>query len=245
MKCHELNYQIIGHDLQLVEIELDPNETVIAEAGAMSYMEQGIQFETKLGDGSNPDQGIFGKLFSAGKRAIIGESLFMTHFTNDSNQISHVGFSAPYPGQIIAVNMAEIGEQLFCQKESFLCAALGTRLSIAFTKRLGAGFFGGEGFILEKLEGDGLAFLHAGGTIIKKQLNNETLRVDTGCLVGFAGDIDYSIELAGGLKSMLFGGEGIFLTTLSGTGTVYLQSMPFAKLANRIFEHLPDPENHD
>ncbi|MDX8393745.1 MAG: TIGR00266 family protein [Mariprofundales bacterium] len=237
MQCHEVDYELIGNDVQIVEIELDPSETVIAEAGAMSYMQQGIAFESKMGDGS--ESGIFGKLLGVGKRMLTGESVFLTHFTNQGRGKQRVAFSAPYPGQIIPIDMAEIGGSLLCQKDAFLCAALGTQISIAFTRRLGAGFFGGEGFILQKLEGDGMAFVHAGGTLIRKELRGETLRADTGCLVAFTPGIDYSIEAAGGLKSMFFGGEGFFLTTLSGTGTVWLQSMPFSRLADRILAHAP------
>ncbi|MDX8377527.1 MAG: TIGR00266 family protein [Mariprofundales bacterium] len=237
MQCHEVDYELIGNDVQIVEIELDPSETVIAEAGAMSYMQQGIAFESKMGDGS--ESGIFGKLLGVGKRMLTGESVFLTHFTNEGRGKQRVAFSAPYPGQIIPIDMAEIGGSLLCQKDAFLCAALGTQISIAFTRRLGAGFFGGEGFILQKLEGDGMAFVHAGGTLIRKELRGETLRADTGCLVAFTPGIDYSIAAAGGLKSMFFGGEGFFLTTLSGTGTVWLQSMPFSRLADRILAHAP------
>ena len=239
MQCHEIDYEIFGDDMQMVEVELDPGETVVAEAGAMNYIEEGIQFEAKMGDGSEPDQGMMGKLFSAAKRKLTGESIFMTHFTNNGHGKSRAAFAAPSPGKIIPVDMSKIGHTLYCQKDSFLCAALGTRVSIAFTKRLGAGFFGGEGFILQKLEGDGMAFVHAGGTVIKKKLNGQTLRVDTGCLVGFAGDIDYDIERAGNLKSMFFGGEGLFLATLRGHGTVLLQSLPFSRLADRILAHAP------
>ena len=176
MRCHEIDYEIIGHDMQMVEVELDPNETVVAEAGTMNYMEDGIDFQARMGDGSNPDQGFMGKLFSAGKRMISGESLFMTHFTNHGSGKRKVAFAAPFPGSIVPVNMAEIGEKLFCQKDSFLCAALGTNIDIAFQRRLGTGFFGGEGFILEKLQGDGMAFIHAGGTVVEKQLRGETLK---------------------------------------------------------------------
>jgi uncharacterized protein (TIGR00266 family) len=239
MASHEIDYEILGNDMQIVEIELDPNETVIAEAGAMNYMEEGIQFETKMGDGSRPDEGLMGKLLSVGKRALTGESIFMTHFTNQGSGKKRVAFAAPYPGQIIPVNLSELGGALLCQKDAFLCAALGTRVTIAFTKKLGAGFFGGEGFILQKLQGDGLAFAHAGGTLVKKELNGETLRVDTGCLVAFTEGVDYSIERAGNLKSMFFGGEGLFLATLRGTGTVYLQSLPFSRMADRILAHAP------
>lgn len=239
MRCHEVDYEIIGHDMQLLEVELDPGETVVAEAGAMNYMEEGIEFQAKMGDGSDPGQGFMGKLFSAGKRVISGESLFMTHFTNHSSTKKRAAFAAPFPGAIIAVNMAEIGEELFCQKDSFLCAALGTRIDIAFQRKLGTGFFGGEGFILEKLQGDGMAFIHAGGTIIKKQLKGDMLRVDTGCIAAFTGKIDYDIKMVKGLKSMFFGGEGLFFATLSGHGTVWLQSLPFSRLADRIIAHAP------
>ena len=239
MKCHEVDYEIIGADLQLVEVELDPGETVIAEAGAMSYMEDGIAFETKMGDGSDPEQGFLGKVFSAGKRMLTGESLFTTHFTNRGAGKRRVAFAAPFPGRIIALDMGKIGGELVCQKDSFLCAALGTRLTIAFNKRLGAGFFGGEGFILQKLEGDGMAFVHAGGTVIEKELKGETLRVDTGCIVAFTPGIEYDIQRAGNLKSMVFGGEGLFLATLKGTGKVWLQSLPFSRLAERVLAHAP------
>lgn len=239
MKCHEIDYEIIGDDMQLVEVELDPGETVIAEAGAMNYIDQGITFEALMGDGSKPEGGIFDKLLDAGKRVLTGESIFMTHFTNKGQGKRRAAFASPYPGKIISINMAEVGEELICQKDAFLCAALGTEVSIAFNRKLGSGFFGGEGFILQKLRGNGMAFVHACGTIIKKELNNETLRVDTGCLVAFSPGVDYDIQRAGNLKSMFFAGEGIFLTTLSGTGTVYLQSLPFSRLANRILAHAP------
>lgn len=239
MRCHEVDYEIIGHDMQMVEIELDPSEAVIAEAGAMNYLEEGITFDAKMGDGSEPDQGFFSKLFSAGKRVITGESVFMTHFTNEGSGKKRAAFAAPFPGSIVPVNMAETGEEVLCQKDSFLAAALGTEVGIAFNKKLGAGFFGGEGFILQRLQGDGMAFLHACGSVIKKELNGETLRVDTGCLVGFTSGIDYDIQMVSGLKSMFFGGEGMFLTTLSGTGTVWIQSLPFSRLADRILEHAP------
>ncbi len=239
MRSHEVDYEIFGDDIQVVEVELDPGETVIAEAGAMNYMEDGIEFEAKLGDGSEPEQGFFGKVFSAGKRALTGESLFMTHFTNHGQGKKRVAFAAPYPGKIVALDLPKIGGTLVCQKDAFLCAALGTTVSIEFQKRLGVGFFGGEGFILQRLSGDGKAFIHAGGTIIKKRLNGETLRVDTGCLVAFTEGINYDIERAGNLKSMVFGGEGLFLANLSGTGTVLLQSLPFSRLADRIFQSAP------
>ena len=245
MRCHEVDYEIIGHDLQMVEVELDPSESVIAEAGAMNYMEEDIDFEARMGDGSDATEGLFGKLMGVGKRVITGESIFMTHFTNHGAAKRRVAFAAPYPGHIAALNMAEHGERIYCQKDAFLCAALGTQVGIAFNRRLGAGFFGGEGFILQKLEGDGMAFLHAGGSIVRKELKGETLRVDTGCLVAFDDGIDYDIARAGGLKSMFFGGEGLFLATLQGHGTVWLQSMPFSRLADRIFANAPALEGKE
>ena len=239
MNSHEVDYEVFGDDMQIVEVELDPGETVIAEAGAMNYMEEGITFEAKMGDGSEPQQGFVQKMISAAGRSLTGESIFMTHFTNEGFGKSRVAFAAPYPGKIIPLDLAEIGGSMTCQKDAFLCAALGTKVSIAFQKRLGAGFFGGEGFILQKLVGDGKAFVHAGGTVIKKELRGETLRVDTGCLVAFTEGIEYNIERAGSLKSMFFGGEGLFLATLKGHGTVLLQSLPFSRLADRVIQHAP------
>ena len=237
--CHEVDYQVLGDDMQIVEVELDPGETVVAEAGAMNYMEDGIGFEAKMGDGSNADEGIMGKLLNVGKRVLTGESIFLTHFTNTAIGKKRVAFSAPYPGKIIPVDMAKVKGELYCQKDAFLCAAYGTRVGIAFTKRLGTGFFGGEGFILQKLQGDGMAFLHVGGTVIQKKLNHERLLVDTGCLVAFTQGIEYEIQRAGNLKSMFFGGEGLFLASLSGTGLVMLQSLPLSRLADRIVKHAP------
>lgn len=239
MTSHELDFEIIGSDIQLVEVELDPNETVIAEAGAMNYMEQGIEFEAKMGDGSEAEEGFASKLFGAGKRMLTGESIFMTHFTNKGHGKSRVAFAAPFPGKIIPVQLSTLGGTLICQKDSFLAAALGTRISISFAKRLGVGFFGGEGFVLQKLEGDGLVFVHASGAIVKKELKGEQLRVDTGCIVAFTPGIDYDIQRAGNLKSMFFGGEGLFLASLKGTGTVWLQSLPFSRLADRVLQHAP------
>jgi uncharacterized protein (TIGR00266 family) len=234
-RSHEIDYQIKGESIQIVEIELDPQETVIAEAGAMLFMEDGITFETKMGDGANPSQGLFDKLLSAGSRILTGESLFMTHFTNRGNRKAKVGFSAPYPGTIIPISLADSpGHELIVQKDGFLCAAYGTKLSITFNRKLGSGLVGGEGFILQKLQGDGKAFVHAGGTVIERTLNNETLRVDTGCVVAFESQIDFDVQTAGGLRSMVFGGEGIFLATLRGTGKVWLQSMPIRKLVQAI-----------
>lgn len=239
MYCHEIDYEIIGNSMQMVEVELDPRETVIAEAGAMNYMEDGISFEAKMGDGAEVGQGFMSKLFSAGKRVITGESLFMTHFTNEGVGKKRVAFASPFPGTIVPLNMAELGEEITCQKDSFLCAALGTKVDIAFNRRLGSGFFGGEGFILERLTGDGMAFIHAGGTVVEKELNGETLRLDTGCLVAFTGGIEYDIESVKGLRSMFFGGEGLFMATLRGHGKVWVQSLPFSRLADRIIQHAP------
>lgn len=239
MRCHEVDYEIIGNSMQLVEVELDPQETVIAEAGAMSYMDDGIDFVAKMGDGSEADQGVMSKLFSAAKRSFTGESIFTTHFTNVGTGKRRVAFGAPYPGQIIPLDMTQVGERFVCQKDAFLCAALGTRLSVTFNRKLGAGFFGGEGFILQTIEGDGMAFIHAGGTLVKKELRGETIKVDTGCIVGFSEGIQYDIQRAGNLKSMLFGGEGLFLATLQGHGMVYLQSLPFSRLADRIIQAAP------
>jgi len=239
VRCHEVDYEIFGDDLQMVEVELDPGETVIAEAGAMNYMEEAIQFEARLGDGSKAEEGFMGKLLDVAKRKLTGESIFMTHFSNQGEGKRRVAFAAPYPGKIIPLDMAQVGPTVYCQKDAFLCAAYGTEVGIAFQRRLGTGFFGGEGFILQKLTGDGRAFLHAGGTIVQRELKGETLRVDTGCIVGFTEGIDYDIQRAGGLKSMFFGGEGLFLATLQGHGTVWLQSLPFSRLADRVIAHAP------
>jgi len=235
MKSHEIDYKILGEDIQVVEIELDPMETVIAEAGSMLFMEDGIVFETKMGDGSQANQSILGKMFQAGSRILMGESLFMTHFTNRGSNKRKVAFAAPYPGTIKAVDLALINQNtLIVQKDAFLCAAMGTSISIHFNKKFGAGLFGGEGFILEKIQGDGLVFMHSGGVVIEKTLNNETLRLDTGCLVAYEPQLNFDIQSAGGLKSMIFGGEGMFLSTLSGTGKVWIQSLPISKLIQRL-----------
>ena len=245
MQSHEIDFKIFGDDMQVVSVELDPGETVIAEAGAMNWMDDGIEFEARAGDGSRPDQGIFGKLMDMGKRAITGESLFITHFTNQGQGKKEVAFAAPYPGKIIPMDLNEVGGGILCQKDAFLCAAKGVNIGIEFQKRLGTGFFGGEGFILQKLSGDGMAFLHAGGTIVKKVLNGETFKIDTGCIVAFSPGIEYDIQRAGNLKSMFFGGEGMFLATLRGHGTVYLQSLPFSRLADRILQHAPSSGGSD
>ena len=239
MPSHEIDYEIIGDDIQIVEVELDPGETVVAEAGAMNYMDDGISFEAKMGDGSKPESGLMGRLMDAGKRALTGESIFMTHFTNSGQGKKRVSFAAPYPGKIMPINLSKVGGELICQKDAFLCAAMGTEVSIALNKKIGAGFFGGEGFILQRLRGDGRAFIHAGGTIVKKTLKNSLIRVDTGCLVAFTNGINYDIAKAGNLKSMFLGGEGLFLVTLSGTGLVLLQSLPFSRMADRILRHAP------
>jgi uncharacterized protein (TIGR00266 family) len=234
---HEIDYQIHGDDMQFVEVELDPAEAVVAEAGGMMYMEDGIQMQTIFGDGSAQSSGggLMGALLGAGKRLLTGESLFMTVFQNQGSGKRKVAFGAPYPGKIIPVHLAEIGGDLLAQKDSFLCAAKGVSIGIAFTKRLGTGFFGGEGFILERLQGDGLAFVHAGGTILQRDLRaGETLRVDTGCIVAFQPSVDYDIQFVGNVKSALFGGEGLFFATLRGPGRVWLQSLPLSRLAGRI-----------
>jgi len=239
MRCHEVDYEIHGDDMQMVEVELDPGEKVIAEAGAMNYLEPDIEFDTKMGDGSQPDRGILGSLLDVGKRVLTRESIFMTHFTNHGGVKRRAAFGAPYPGKIIPVDMSRLSGDLLCQKDSFLCAAFGTSIGIAFSRRFGAGLFGGEGFILQRLSGDGMAFVHAGGTVIERELTGEKLRVDTGCIVAFTEGVDYSIERAGGLKSMVFGGEGLFLATLSGHGHVWLQSLPFSRLADRVLASAP------
>ena len=239
MKCHKVDYEILGDDLQIVEVELDPGETVIAEAGAMNYMEEGISFTAKMGDGSKPQEGFFSKMAGLGTRLLTGESLFLTHFTNEGVGKKRVSFSAPYPGKILPLDMNQYGYEIICQKDAFLSAALGTKVTITFQKKLLTGLFGGEGFILQKLKGDGMAFLHGGGTVVQKQLKGETLRVDTGCLMAFTKGVEYSIERAGNLKSMIFGGEGLFLATLRGHGSVWLHSLPFSRLADRILRNMP------
>ena len=238
-RSHEVDYRIHGDDLQFVEVELDPGETVIGEAGAMMFLESGITFETKMGDGAEPEKGLFGKLKDAGKRALAGESLFITHFTNTGRGKQLVAFSAEFPGKIVPIDLDDLGGEIIAQKDAFLCAALGTKIDIAFRRNLGVGLFGGEGFILQRLQGDGMAFLSVGGTVVEKRLEGDKLLVDTGCLVAMEPGIDYQIERAGNLKSQFFGGEGLFLASLSGHGRVWLQSMPFSRLANRILENAP------
>lgn len=235
MKSHEIDYLIKGESIQIVEIELDPAETVIAEAGAMLYMDQDIQFETKMGDGSNPNQGLFGKLISAGTRVLTGESLLITHFTNTGRRKQKVAFSAPYPGTVIPLELPELhNNEVIVQKDGFLCAAYGTSMKMHFNKKIGSGLVGGEGFILQCLKGDGRAFIHAGGTVIERELNNEVIKIDTGCVVAFESTVTFDIVPTGGLRSMIFGGEGIFLATLQGTGKIWLQSMPIRKLIQAL-----------
>ncbi|MBP7747724.1 MAG: TIGR00266 family protein [Phycisphaerae bacterium] len=230
-----IDYKITGDDMQFVEVELDPGETVIADAGAMMYMTSAIRMETVFGDPSAQDQGLLGKVFAAGKRVLTGESLFMTTFKNGGSNKQQVAFAAPYPGKIVPMDLGQLGGELLCQKNSFLCAARGVSIGVAFTKRLGAGLFGGEGFILQRLTGDGLAFVHAGGTLHQRRLQpGETLRVDTGCIVAFQPSVTYDIKFVGGLKNTLFGGEGLFFATLTGPGDIWLQSLPFVRLADRI-----------
>lgn len=234
MSSDEIDYKIFGDDMQYVEVELDRGETVLGEAGSMMYMHDGIEYEAKMGDGSNPDKGFFDKVLDVGKRVLTKESLFLTHYTNQARKKSQVAFSAPYPGKIIPLDLTKLRGEVICQKDSFLCAAKGTSINIEFAKRLGAGFFGGEGFILQKLQGEGKAFVHACGGICLKKIENETLRVDAGSIVAFTKDIKYDVEMVKGIKSMLFSGEGLFLATLSGTGYVWLQTLPFSRLADRV-----------
>ena len=239
-EMHEIDFQIYGDDMQFVEVELDPSEAVVAEAGGMMYMEDGVDMETIFGDGSQQNSGFMGALLGAGKRLLTGESLFMTVFLNRGMGKKKVAFGAPYPGKIVPVNLAELGGELIAQKDSFLCAAKGVSVGIAFQKRIGAGLFGGEGFIMQRLQGDGWAFVHAGGTLMQRDLGpGETLRVDTGCIVAFQPSIDYDIKFVGKIKSALFGGEGLFFATLRGPGRVWLQSLPLSRLADRIYAAAP------
>ncbi|MCJ7466780.1 MAG: TIGR00266 family protein [Maribacter sp.] len=246
MNAHEIDFQIHGEEMQYVEIALDPQEAVIAESGSFMMMESGIAMDTIFGDGSNQDNSVLGRIFSAGKRVLTGESLFMTAFLNQGQDKKHISFAAPYPGKILAVDLSEIGGKFICQKDAFLCAAKGVSIGIEFSKRLGRGLFGGEGFIMEKLEGDGLAFVHAGGTLAKKILAaGEVLKVDTGCIVGFTKDVDYDVEFVGGIKNTIFGGEGLFFATLRGPGTAYIQSLPFSRLAGRVWAAAPKEGGKD
>src|SRR5919201_3495922 len=235
MAMHEIEYKIYGDDMQFVEVELDPQEAALAEAGGMMYMDDGIEMETIFGDGSQQNSGFLGALVGAGKRLLTGESLFMTVFQNRGAGKKRVAFSAPYPGKIIPIHLAEIGGELICQKDAFLCAAKGVSVGIAFNRKIGVGLFGGEGFIMERLQGDGWAFIHAGGTIYLRELAmGEVLRVDTGCIVGFQPTVNFDIQFIGKIKTALFGGEGLFFATLRGPGRVWLQSLPFSRMADRI-----------
>src|SRR5436190_9002313 len=237
---HEIDFKIFGDDMQFVEVELDPLEAAVAEAGGMMYMEAGIEMETIFGDGSQQNSGFLGALMGAGKRLLTGESMFMTVFQNRGAGKKHVAFGAPYPGKIIPIRLSDVGGELLAQKDSFLCAAKGVSLGIAFTKRFGAGLFGGEGFILQRLQGDGFAFIHAGGTIYQRDLApGEVIRVDTGCIVAFQPTVDYDIQMVGGVKSALFGGEGLFFATMRGPGRIWLQSLPLSRLAGRIVAAAP------
>jgi uncharacterized protein (TIGR00266 family) len=239
-QMHEVDYKIYGDDMQYVEVELDPGEAALAEAGGMMYMDDGVAMETIFGDGSKQNRGFLDALVGAGKRLLMGESLFMTVFLNQGQGKKRVAFGAPYPGKIIAIHLAEIGGELIAQKDSFLAAAKGVALGIAFQRKLGVGFFGGEGFIMERLQGDGWAFVHAGGTIHERTLApGEVLRVDTGCIVAFQPSVQYDIEFVGRIKSALFGGEGLFLATLRGPGRIWLQSLPLSRLAGRIYAAAP------
>ncbi|MFE6798010.1 TIGR00266 family protein [Paenibacillus chitinolyticus] len=236
MNAHEIDYIIHGSEMQYVEIELDPQESVIAEAGSMMMMEGNIGMETIFGDGSGGGgRGLMGKLMGAGKRLLTGESLFMTVYTNNGRGKEHVTFAAPYPGKIVPMDLHALGGKLICQKDSFLCAAKGVSIGIELQRKLGAGFFGGEGFVMQKLEGDGLGFVHACGSILERELQpGEVLRVDTGCFVAMTPDVQYDIEFVKGIKTAVFGGEGLFFVTLRGPGKVWLQSLPFSRLAERV-----------
>src|SRR5687768_1958194 len=237
---HEIDYHIFGDDMQYVEVELDPNEATVAEAGGMMYMDDGIEMETIFGDGSQQRDGFLGALMGAGKRLLTGESLFMTVFLNRSSQKKKVAFGAPYPGKIIAIHLSEVGGELVAQKDSFLAAAKGVSIGIAFQRKLGVGLFGGEGFIMQRLQGDGWAFVHAGGTLQERTLApGELIRVDTGCIVALQPSVNYEIEYVGKIKSAIFGGEGLFFATLRGPGKIWLQSLPLSRLANRIVAAVP------
>lgn len=242
MNNHEIDYKLYGDDMQYVEVELDPKETVVAEAGSLMMMEEGITMETIFGDGSKGSAGggVMGKLMGAGKRLLTGESLFMTTFTNSGTGKRLVYFASPYPGKIIPMDLSKMGGKVICQKDAFLAAAKGVSVGVEFQRKLGVGFFGGEGFIMQKLEGDGIAFVHAGGTIHRKNLQvGEVIRVDTGCLVAMTKEVNYNIEMVPGIKTALFGGEGLFFATLRGPGSVWIQSLPFSRLASRVFAAAP------
>ena len=240
MDAHEIDYKIYGEEMQFVEIELDPQETVIAEAGSFMMMDEGVKMETIFGDGSQQSGSLFEKLLNAGKRVLTGEGLFMTSYTNYGQGKKKAAFAAPYPGKIVPINLPEVSGKFICQKDAFLCAAKGVSVGIEFNRKLGTGLFGGEGFIMQKLVGDGIAFVHAGGTLHQRVLQTgEVLKVDTGCIVGFEQSVHYDIEFIGGIKNTFFGGEGVFFATLRGPGVVFVQSLPFSRLADRIIAHAP------
>lgn len=235
---HEIDYKIFGEEMQCVQIELDPNETVIGEPGSFMMMDNEVQMETIFGDGSQQNSGLFGKLFSAGKRLLTGENLFMTAFTNGGNDKKHVTFASPYPGKIVPMDLAQLGGKVICQKDAFLCAAKGVSVGIHFQRKLGTGLFGGEGFIMQKLEGDGMTFVHAGGTIVERIIQpGEVLKIDTGCIVAYTKEVDFDIQFVGGIKNTFFGGEGVFFATLRGPGKVWIQSLPISRLAGRIIQY--------
>jgi uncharacterized protein (TIGR00266 family) len=235
---HEIDYRILGNEMQCVEIELDPQETVVAEPGSFMMMDNGIEMQTIFGDGAQQQSGILGKLFSAGKRLLTGENLFMTAYTNIGQGKKQVSFASPYPGRIIPLDLYHLGGKIICQKDSFLCAAKGVSVGIEFQRKLGTGLFGGEGFIMQKLEGDGLAFVHSGGHVIERNLlPGELLKVDTGCIVAFTHDVNYDIQFVGGIKNTLFGGEGVFYASLSGPGKVWIQTLPISRLAGRLMSY--------
>lgn len=246
MTTHEIDYTIYGEEMQYVEVELDPQEAVIAEAGSFMMMEDGIRMNTIFGDGSKQNEGFLGKVLGAGKRLLTGERLFMTIFSNENFGKKKISFAAPYPGKVIPVDLTEFGGKFVCQKDAFLCAAKGVAIGVEFSRKLGRGLFGGEGFIMQKLEGDGMAFVHSGGTMARKTLQpGEKLKVDTGCIIGFTKEINYDIEFVGGIKNSIFGGEGLFYANLTGPGTVYIQSLPFSRLAGRILAAAPQGGGKD
>lgn len=240
MNSHEIDYEILGEEMQYVELELDPQEAVIAEAGSFMMMDHGVEMNTIFGDGSKENEGFLGKVLGAGKRLLTGEQLFMTAFSNTALDKKKVSFAAPYPGKVIPLDLTEFGGKFICQKDAFLCAAKGVSVGIEFSRKIGRGLFGGEGFIMQKLAGDGMAFVHSGGTMARKELvAGEKIKVDTGCIIGFTQEVDYDIEFIGGIRNTIFGGEGLFYATLTGPGTVYIQSLPFSRLAGRILASAP------
>ena len=246
MNSHEIDYEIFGEEMQYVELELDPQEAAIAEAGNFMMMDNGIKMDTIFGDGSKQNEGFLGKVLGAGKRLLTGESLFMTIFSNIGQGKKKISFASPYPGKILPIDLSRFGNKFICQKDAFLCAAKGVSIGIEFSRKLGRGFFGGEGFIMQSLEGDGMAFVHAGGTMAKKELAvGEVLKVDTGCIIGFTQTVNYDIEFIGGIRNTFFGGEGLFFATLTGPGVVYVQSLPFSRLANRVLQAAPQAGGKD